>query len=225
MKKHIYWIKFGVGVIVLLSSLNSCSTLDHAAAKSYAPVGSTAKHTRIISKNANLSVDVASVSEAVKVTEGIVAKNKGVIKSLSQQEDDKEYAYLVFYVVEERLDQTLEELDDLGDVTSKHISIVDETKNLIMQDAKLALLKSRQKRLRSLLSQAKTVSDKLAIERELSTIEKELFELNAAKRRLVEKDKMSTITVRYTRKKIRGPLGLLWDVSGFSLSKLFTLRE
>ena len=217
-------------------SLSSCGSHD---APAYAPAplsvyasesGTLNEHsrstaTRKIVKKAALNLDVAHVRQAGKQIETIVTKHKGHMTSMERRDDDSQHASYEIRVPAQHLVSTLDAMSELGDVTYRKISAEDSTRESIRQQARLRNLKSRQHRLTGLYRSATKISDKLALEKQLSEIESTIFEMEAAIKEMQKLAHFSRLSVEINRSAIRGPLGALSQSLKWSLSKLFTIRK
>jgi hypothetical protein len=173
--------------------------------------------------NADLSVDVKSVSNGVEQATAMVKEFGGYIENKSFRRD--EHARLVLRVPSQSLNGAMGELETLGDVTSRYLSSRDVTEEYIDVESRLANKKILRDRLKQLLEQATAVKDVLAIEKELNRVQSDIDSMEQRIRSLSGKVDYATIDLDLNRKKIYGPLGLAFKWTGDLIGKLFFIQK
>lgn len=104
-------------------------------------------------------------------------------------------ASLTLRIPSDELDATVEELRELGTVTSVSMDSSDVTQQRQDLDARIAALTASVDRLRELLGTATSIADLIAIESELTTRQAELDSLTQQRDWLVDQVDYSTLTV------------------------------
>jgi len=164
--------------------------------------------------------DVEAASDKVKE----MSTRRGGF-ALSVRFDGESSANLDIKVASEELDAALEELASLGRVESRSVSGRDITEEYADVDARLGAMRATRDRLRTLYERANTVEEVIAVERELGRVQSELESLEARMRVLAQQRDLADIDVTITRERVLGPLGLVVHAVGWTLEKLFILRE
>ncbi|MFF2372608.1 DUF4349 domain-containing protein [Agromyces sp. NPDC058110] len=107
-------------------------------------------------------------------------------------------ASLVLRIPADRLDGALDELRDLGDVTSVSMDATDVSQQHDDLDARIGALETSIGRMTALLAEAKDIGDLMAVESELTTRQAELDGLVQQRDGLDDRIAYSTLTVGLT---------------------------
>jgi len=172
--------------------------------------------------NADLSVDVKSVSNAVEQATAMVKAFDGYIENKSFRKEES--ARLRLRVPATALNGAMGRLESLGDVTHRYVSSRDVTEEYIDVESRLNNKKILRDRLKQLLDQATAVKDVLAIEKELNRVQSDIDSMEQRIRSLKGKVDYATIDLDLSRKKIYGPLGLVFKWTGDFFGKLFVIQ-
>lgn len=152
-------------------------------------------------RSAWLQIEAEDPRETADEIVAIVADVDGRIASRSVQTDSMTAAnralsaYLELRVPEDRLDETIEGIQDVGVVRSESRSDVDVTEQHIDLTARVESLGSSIDRLESLLGDAENVSDLVEIEGALAERQAEFDSLTAQLQSLEDQVQYSTISV------------------------------
>ncbi|MDB9741355.1 DUF4349 domain-containing protein [Akkermansiaceae bacterium] len=221
-------------------AFSSCSSnmIAPSVEAAYAPAGSSSSYmkksrsagdsqsgkVKSIVKSGSLAMQVQQISSAVKAVETIVLHSGGEIKSVSQEEVSNNIANLNVLVKAERLDAMLNEISEVGKVTSKRLWVRDQSKSVIDALARIEMLKSRKARLKSLLSQSKLIADKIELDRELTSVESELYRWEQSKQMMQDREQMSELQISMKKRKYKGPVGAVLSGISWGFGKLFVLN-
>ena len=137
---------------------------------------------------------VAAAAEAVKLT----AQADGRVDDRTERpgtDTEPASASLVLRIPADRLDTVLEQLRDLGDVTSVQLSAADVTQQHQDLDARIDALTASVARMKALLAEAADIADLIAIESELTTRQGELDSLVQQREGLEDQIAYSTVSV------------------------------
>ena len=105
------------------------------------------------------------------------------------------YASYTIRIPSDKLDQFVEVVSDLGNVTQKNESVEDVTLQYVDVESRKKALETEQERLMELLSQAENMEDLLAIESKLSDVRYELENYGSQLRMLDNQIDYSTVNV------------------------------
>ncbi len=137
---------------------------------------------------------VASAEDAA----GLAERAGGRVESRTETpgtETQQPSAQLVLRIPSDELDGVVDELRELGTVTSVSMNASDVTQQRQDLDARIDALTASVDRLQELLSTATSVTDLIAIESELTTRQAELDSLTQQRDFLVDQVDFSTVTV------------------------------
>ena len=122
------------------------------------------------------------------------------------------------------MDQTLENLSKIGEVTHERKSSRDVTDEVVDIEARLKNLIELRDRFRQLLIKAEKVEEILSIERELSRVQTEIDSIESRKKMLIGNVALSKIDISLNQKTVLGPLGYLAKGLYWTISKLFVIQ-
>jgi len=176
----------------MLDSQISESQTKGFAADSTTPV----ERQVVVTGSVTLTVDdpAAAATEASEIVEGAGGRIDGRSES-GRGEDGARRAYLTVRIPSEKVNDTVEQLRELGEVTDISIDKQDVTAVAQDLDARITALQASVDRLLGLMSQAATTADLIAIETSLSERQASLESLQAQKRSLDDQIDLSTISL------------------------------
>jgi len=185
-----------VGLAGCSGSSTSGSNMMAVPEKGVETTASTADQPREIIRNADISVRVVDVRASVARAAEVATNSGGRVASERiDSEGDDANASLTLRVPAEKLDAALASIGSLGTVTSLNVTADDVTATAVDLNARIAALQTSVNRLNELLATAKTTTDLLAIEKELSARQAELDSLTAQRKALSEQVALSTVNV------------------------------
>ncbi len=123
----------------------------------------------------------------------------GRVEKWSVQDGD--WLYMTLRIPEPRLDEAMDLIADLGKVVRRSLESQDVTEELIDLEARLKNLRTLRDRLRDYLTQAKDLTEILAVERELARVQTELESLEAKLKVLRDQVSMSELRVHVSKKR------------------------
>jgi hypothetical protein len=162
--------------------------------------------TRRVIHTAELSLD-ADVPEAVESKLGILAETKGgfVVSSETARARDSDGAELVtvsvvFRVPAAAFDATLASVRALGTrVSNERITGQDVTEEYVDLEARIKAQRAIEEQYLSVLKDAKTIPDVLAVQQKLGEVRTEIERAEGRRRFLENQTSLSTITVHVSR--------------------------
>jgi hypothetical protein len=187
------------------------------------PETELAESNRMLIWRAWLSLEVASVSNAVAGVTDIATQSGGYVESNAHSGDES--ASVTLRVPVGSLTSTMVSLESIGKVTNRRVLSEDVTEQVIDVDARLKTMMALRDRLRALLDKAQDVKDVLAIEKELGRVQSDIDSMQARLKALKGQVDLSTITVSITRKRILGPLGYVLHGAWWAVEKLFVIQD
>ena len=207
---------------ILTSGCATVPGMYSTDSRSYGKHGNTRSDRMLIWK-ASLSLDVADVTASVKQASDIATSVKGYVERKSDHGDKS--ASLTLRVPADDLKTTVEKIAELGDVTSRYLSSKDVTEEFIDVQARLKNKIVLRDRLQKLLDKAEGVQDVLAIEKELNRVQSDIDSMRGRLTSLKNKVDLAELVVSFSRKKILGPLGYIFQGIGWGIEKLFVIRD
>lgn len=162
--------------------------------------GSSAAERSVITTG-DVSVTVDDPVEAAADAARIAEQAGGRVDSRTENpgsEVEPAWASLTLRIPADDLDAVLDDLRELGDVTSVSMNASDVTQQHQDLDARISALKTSVGRMTALLAEAKDLGDLIAIESELTTRQGELDGLVQQREQLDDQIAYSTLTVGFT---------------------------
>jgi hypothetical protein len=130
---------------------------------------------RKIIQNANLDIKVEDVSQTVDRITALCTENGGyTVNSRLYRDDQRVSSQLSIKVPQEKLNDIISSISQLGEVTDKVISTRDVTEEYYDAEARLKVLKAKEERLVGLLGKAASINDIISIENELGKTRAEI---------------------------------------------------
>lgn len=220
------------GVLLLLTAAG-CSnpaTVQRAARPVVAPkpaeVGAAATPAsveagRMLVRRAAMDVVVEDVAAAAARVQSVLVQSGGYAERGQLGERS---ASFTLRVPEKALDATLDSLATLGSVASRTVSAQDVTEEAIDLDARLQSLIATRDRLRKLHDSATSVTEVIAVERELGRVQGEVDSLEGRLKHLRSSAALATVELSIRRKIVLGPLGVIAQALGTVITRLFVWR-
>ncbi|MGH3449577.1 MAG: DUF4349 domain-containing protein, partial [Haloechinothrix sp.] len=154
------------------------------------PLTQIANSDRKLARGARLDLRAVDVHDAAAKARAVAARAGGYTGS---EVAGAESATLSVTVPSEKLDAVLGELAELGEVTSRELHVDDVTERIVDVDSRVASQRASVARVRTLLSEAESISEIVAVEGELTARESELESLLARRQALEGMVAMSTV--------------------------------
>lgn len=158
--------------------------------------------TRQIIKNADLSLEVSDLNEAVNRATEIASRLGGLVvgSRLGAAADGQagagnRWASLTLRAPADRFDAAMIELRRLGRVVAENQSTQDVTEEAIDLEARATNLEEQERRLRALLGQAGKIEEIMRVESELARVRAEIDGLRGRQRFLADQAAYSTLTL------------------------------
>jgi hypothetical protein len=182
-----------------------------------------AEQGRLLVWQANVTMTVWNISNAVASANALAEKHSGFIEDRS---DGREHsASLTLRVPSRTFTAALDGLECLGDITSRYVRSKDVTEQYVDTEARLKNHAALRDRLRQLLEKATEIKDILAIESELNRVQSDIDAMEARMKSLKGKADYATIDLTFERKPVPGPLGYLCKGIWWGVEKLFIIRK
>lgn len=190
--------------------------------ESAAPIPRSQQGARVVVRRAAMEVEVDEVAPAVDRASALAQSFDGYVESVTTNETKN--ASLLLRVPSTRLNEALDSLARLGDVTSRTVTEQDVTVQSVDLEARVASLRAARDKLRELLDRAATVADAVAAQAELARVQADLDSLEAQLRVLQSSVSLSQVALFVRRRVILGPLGVVASAIGTIIGKLFIWR-
>ncbi|WP_342306086.1 DUF4349 domain-containing protein [Methanolobus sp. ZRKC5] len=152
----------------------------------------------------------ASLDEISKMAlaSGGYVSSSSVYDSYYESDAGKE-GYVTVRVPESEYSSFLDNVEDLGEVTSKSVNAQDVTEEYIDVTARLDNLKIQETRLQEILNMTVTVEEVLSVEKELGRVRGEIESLTGRLNYLEDRIEFSTINIRVTEPR---PITRSWGI-------------
>jgi hypothetical protein len=169
-----------------------------------------------------MELEVEEVAPAVERATALTQAFDGYVENITTHEDKN--ASLRLRVPAARLDEAIDSLAKLGEVTNRTLSEEDVTVQSVDLEARVASLRAARDKLRELLDRAASVADAVAAQAELARVQGDLDSLEAQLRVLQSSVALSQLSVHVRRRMVLGPLGVVASAIGKVIGKLFVWR-
>ena len=176
---------------------------------------------RMLVRRAAMDVVADDVAAAAARVQSVLVSSGGYVERGQLGERS---ASFTLRVPVKALVATLDSLATLGSVASRTVSAQDVTEEAIDLDARLQSLIATRDRLRKLHDNATTVTEVIAVERELGRVQGEVDSLEGRLKHLRSSAALATIELSLRRKIVLGPLGVVAKALGSVIAKLFVWR-
>ncbi len=173
--------------------------------------------------NANLSLIVLDVSASVDRAAAIAEQYRGYVE---QKSDSGEVpASMRLKISAASFNDAVKAVQGLGEVTHTHVTGENVTERYVDVQARLKNKIELRERMRQLLQKATDIKDVIAIESELTRIQTDIDTMEGTLKLLKGQVDYAVIDVSLRRKKILGPIGLVFQGLWWGIEKLFVIRE
>ena len=151
-------------------------------------------------KNALLDIEVARDGLQEAVDDAIAAaQNAGGFVLTTRLDDERSgRGTIVLRVPAERFETVLATLDDLGDVRGRSVTGEDVSEEFVDLEARLRNFEAQETVLLRLMDRARSVSDTIKVQRELTGIQLEVERIRGRLRFLEDQTSLGTVTVKLT---------------------------
>jgi len=186
-----------------------------------APMPAPIPSKRIVTKRANISVDVDSIDEAKNGLISIVEKSSGLIVNAHAYE--KSYNASI-KVPSKDLINVLDDIANLGDKTAQSISQNDVTNQFVDNEARLKNLLLFRAKMKALLERTSNIEEIVKIEKELRRVQIEIDSIQGRQNYLKDAVALTPIEVNFKEKRVYGPLGYIANGIWWVTKKLFIIK-
>lgn len=216
--------KSSVFALMLMLSLTACasSPSGYAAAEVTRQESSDSIAGRLVSYVASIDLVVEDLDTFNAQVNSLVSQHKGFI--LRSRIDDGLSYSAVIKIPAADLNDSLDQIGNLGKEKNRAIESADVTDAVIDAEAQLKNLIALRGRLRELLTRAKTVDEVLKIESELARVQTEIDALNARLKTLQGQINYSEVNIYARKKRVYGPITYIFVGAGWALQKLFVIE-
>ncbi|MDY6897523.1 MAG: DUF4349 domain-containing protein [Cyanobacteriota bacterium] len=150
-------------------------------------------------KKARMTVLVKSLDKSVDAVEKIINQQKGYLLSLEEtQIDNSDYrpsANVQMRVPQNALENTLNQLAELGTVQSRNITAEDVGEQIVDFQARLSNLRRTESNLQKIMDKSGSMKDILSVSQELSKVREQIERITAQLKSLQNQVAYSTITL------------------------------
>ena len=179
---------------------------------------------RKIIRNADLTIEVASTTQAQQQVTQIAESNGGfIVTSEAKQRENSEPAKrtvdvkLIVRVPSPQFNSALSQIESLAtNMPQRNVTGQDVTEEFMDLEARIKTQKALELQFLEIMKQATEVVDALEVQRQIADVRTEIEKLEGRKRFLANQSSLSTITVNLT-----SPSPIVVTASGFG----HTLRE
>jgi hypothetical protein len=193
-----------------------------AAPTDLAPDSANVAVPRMLVWEADLTVEVRGLSNAVTRAMQIATQAGGYVESQSVHEES---ASLKLRLPTAAFHASIGTLESLGSVVSRRVQAEDVTAQYVDIEARMKAKTQLRDRLQQLLARATDVKDVLAIETELNRVQADLDSMTARLNVLRGQVDFATVDLTFRRQRILGPLGYLFKGLWWGVEKLFVIRR
>ena len=211
-----------MGDAVLPANRASLSPSSQAKSVTENEAFSAGKRLRI--HKASQTVEVSDVAASVSQAKDLVGSRDGYVENSSVSDHDIPYGSLTVRVPAPRVESLLDEFAALGRETSRRTSAEDTTDAYYDLQARIRNAEALRDRLRKLLDATDTISEILAIEKELARVQSELDAMRTRFQRMQSDVSLAKIELRLETPEIPGPVGAASKGFWWSFKKLFVLK-
>ena len=176
---------------------------------------------RIITKSADISVEVNTIDKAQKALAILIEKSGGYITNSNSYENRYNAS---IKVPSTKLIETLDSIAKLGDKTSQSISQSDVTNQFVDNEARLKNLILFHDKMQKLLNRTTNIEEIVKIEKEIRRVQIEIDRLKGRQKYLKDAVALSPINVDFKEKTIYGPIGYIANGVWWVTKKLFIIK-
>lgn len=175
---------------------------------------------RVIVKNANLSLVVEDIRSAVSAITNLTKNNNGYVTSASMyqnsyvvpmnkiyQQNESLAASMTLRIPADKLEDVLDQVRKLSlKVVQDEVTASDQTKQKVDLEAQLKNLRATEAQLQAIMKQAKTVQDTLEVQQQLSSVRSQIEVLDAELQNLTNNAAMSNVSISLNTKEADQPV-------------------
>jgi hypothetical protein len=176
---------------------------------------------RIVTKRADISVEVDTIDEAKKGLVALIEKSGGYIINSNSYENS--YSASV-KVPSTKLVETLDTIAKLGNKTSQSISQSDVTEQFVDNEARIKNLILFRDKMKKLLNRTRNIDEIVRIEKEIRRVQIEIDSLKGRQKYLKDAVALSPINVDFKEKTVYGPIGYIANGLWWVTKKLFVIK-
>jgi len=176
---------------------------------------------RIVTKRADISVEVDTIEEATKGLVALIEKSGGYITNSNGYENRYNASVKVPSV---KLVETLDAIAKLGNKTSQSISQSDVTDQFVDNEARIKNLILFRDKMKKLLNRTSNIDEIVRIEREIRRVQIEIDSLKGRQKYLADAVALSPINVDFKEKTVYGPIGYIANGLWWVTKKLFVIK-
>ncbi len=185
-------------------------------------------------KTADLTLRVKQVDQAIERVRAIARTQQGDILNLQDQrpleQSDRHIASITLRVPQQRLEDAIEELKELGQVQNQSIQAQDVSNQIVDSSARLRNLRRSETQTLEILERSGSIKDVLVVSQELSKIREQIEKIDAQLKSLKTRVAFSTIRIRLEAETVSLPpqenlgtqLEETWDTSTHALGEFMT---
>jgi hypothetical protein len=177
----------------------ACGTVQSNVAPA-APKDGERDPTRLVTRSASADVERADPENGPKGAQTLAEKHRGYVESSSN-------LATTLRLPAPELDTVMAELAALGEVVTKETHSTDVTFQHVDSEARLSNLRRERERYLDLLAKAESVTDAVAVEKELERVTEAIERLEAELKLMDSRVEYATLDVRFSRPVKPGPVG------------------
>jgi hypothetical protein len=171
--------------------------------------GATQTLDRMIIRNAQLSVDVTDMENALAQARAIASRSGGFVSASNtrvekQNDQERTIADLTIQVRADAADSALSDLRALGKVTTESSGSQDVTEEYVDLDSNLRNLQATEAAILKLMDKAVAIQDVVSLQRELTNVRGQIERIQGRKRFLERRSDMATITLALRQPPVEG---------------------
>lgn len=155
---------------------------------------------RYLIKNASLTVETDDARKALARLSEATATTKGYVADLQEYQDalGRRTITVQVRVPADKFDHTIQQLEALGKVLSKHVTTEDVTEEYVDTESRTRNMKRTEERLLDHLQRTARLEDILRVENELTRVREHIARLEGRLRFLSHRVSYSTLTITLT---------------------------
>lgn len=211
-----------LGALALVAACSTASTSGPAPSAAPAPAAGRAAADRDVVRTASVKMAVEQPDTAAARVGRITERVGGHVESATLVDNAR--VRMVVFVPSDSLDPVLTEMAALGRMEDRRITLLDVTDEAAEMAARLQNLIAVRDRLRQQIGRTATAQEALELERELNRVEREIDTLEAQLRAMRREAALARVDLNLHRRRILGPVGLVFSGVGWVISKLFVIQ-
>lgn len=157
---------------------------------------SASQEQRLIIKTGSLSLAVDDVREAISTISAFAEAHQGfVVQSSVNKEGIIPSGYITIRIPSAVFDSGVSQIKEIGILQNEQVSGTDVTEEFVDLQAQLTNLKATESQFLSIMKQATTIEDILAVQRELSSVRGTIDQIEGRIKFLQQSAELSSLTV------------------------------